>query len=136
MHARIQQVAVPDFIDRVWTKNQFEVVTSWMAGFTDPGMVPLWWNPKTAVWNRMYFEDVPAMNAALDKLTAAPIGPQRDAALAEACRLIDDGANLLALVTRVDFIVHRPDLIDIKLDRVVPASNYNHMQEFATKRSQ
>ncbi|HEX2540345.1 MAG TPA: ABC transporter substrate-binding protein [Caldimonas sp.] len=136
MHARIQQVAVPDFIDRVWTKNQFEVVTSWMAGFTDPGMVPLWWNPKTAVWNRMYFEDVPAMNAALDKLTAAPIGPQRDAALVEACRLIDDGANLLALVTRVDFIVHRPDLIDIKLDRVVPASNYNHMQEFATKRSQ
>jgi ABC-type transport system substrate-binding protein len=40
MHARIQQVAVPDFIDRVWTKGQFEVVTSWMAGFTDPGMVP------------------------------------------------------------------------------------------------
>jgi hypothetical protein len=76
------------------------------------------------------------MNAALDKLTAAPIGPQRDAALAEACRLIDDGANLLALVTRVDFIVHRPDLIDIKLDRVAPGSNYNHMHEFATKRSQ
>jgi hypothetical protein len=46
MHARIQQVAVPDFIDRVWTKGQFEVVTSWMAGFTDPGMVPLWWNPE------------------------------------------------------------------------------------------
>ncbi|HUR89287.1 MAG TPA: ABC transporter substrate-binding protein, partial [Ramlibacter sp.] len=134
MHARIQQVAVPDFIDRVWTKGQFEVITSWMAGFSDPGMVPLWWNPKTAVWNQGYFENIPAMNAALEKMMAAPVGPQRDAALVEACRLIDDGANLLALVTRVDFIVHRPDLIDVKFDRVAPGSNYNHMEEFVSKR--
>ncbi|HEX2547695.1 MAG TPA: ABC transporter substrate-binding protein [Ramlibacter sp.] len=135
MHARIQQVAVPDFINRVWTKNEFEVIPSWMAGYSDPGMVPLWWNPTFAVWNRGYFENVPAMNAALDRMMAAPIGPQRDAALVEVCRQIDDGANLLALVTKVDFIVHRPDRIDIKLDRVAPASNYNHIAEFASKRS-
>jgi hypothetical protein len=107
-----------------------------MAGYSDPGMVPLWWNPTTAVWNRAYFENVPAMNAALEKMMVAPVGPQRDATLVEVCRLIDEGANLLALVTKVDFIVHRPDLIDIKLDRVVPGSNYNHLGEFATKRSQ
>jgi peptide/nickel transport system substrate-binding protein len=136
MHARIQQVAVPDFINRVWTKTEFDAATSWMAGYSDPGMVPLWWNPTTAVWNRAYFENVPAMNAALEKMMVAPVGPQRDATLVEVCRLIDEGANLLALVTKVDFIVHRPDLIDIKLDRVVPGSNYNHLGEFATKRSQ
>lgn len=136
MHARIQQVAGADFVNRVWTKNEFEVITAWMAGYSDPGMVPLWWNPTFAVWNKQYFENVPATNAALDKMMAAPVGPQRDAALVEVCRLIDDGANLLSLVTKVDFIVHRPDLVDIKLDRVVPASNFNHIAEYASKRSQ
>jgi len=49
--------------------------------------------------------------------------------------MIDDGSNILALVSKVDFIVHRKDTIDIRLDPVSGSSNtYQYVAEFASKR--
>ena len=49
--------------------------------------------------------------------------------------MIEDGANILALVSKVDFVVHRSDTMDIRLDPVSGSSNtYQYVAEFSSKR--
>ncbi len=135
INVRIQQMPVAEYLNKVFTKGEFDAALSWLAGYSDPSMVIAWWNPKFAVWNTVFHEYVPALADELDKIKVAPEGPIRDAELVEACRMIDDGANILALVSKVDFIVHRSDTMDIRLDPVSGSSNtYQYVAEFASKR--
>jgi len=97
-------------------------------------MVIAWWNPKFAVWNTVFHEYVPPLADALEKVKGAADGPERDGQLAEICRMIDDGSNILALVSKVDFIVYRSDAMEIKLDPVSGSSNtYQYVAEFTSK---
>jgi hypothetical protein len=55
--------------------------------------------------------------------------------MAEVCRMIDDGANILALVSKVDYFVHRNDSVDIRLDPVSGSSNaYQYAAEYVSRR--
>ena len=135
INVKIQQMPVAEYLNKTFTKGEFDASLSWLAGYSDPSMVIAWWNPKYAVWNTVFHEYVPPLADALDKMKGAPDGAERDAQLAEICRMIDDGANILALVTKVDFIVHRADTMDIRLDPVSGSSNtYQYVAEFASKR--
>jgi peptide/nickel transport system substrate-binding protein len=135
INVKIQQLPVAEYLNKTFTKGEFDASLSWLAGYSDPSMVIAWWNPKYAVWNTVFQEYVPALADALDKMKSAPEGAERDAQLAGICRMIDDGANILALVTKVDFIVHRSDTMDIRLDPVSGSSNtYQYVAEFASKR--
>jgi peptide/nickel transport system substrate-binding protein len=135
INVKIQQLPVAEYLNKTFTKGEFDASLSWLAGYSDPSMVVAWWNPKYAVWNTVFHEYVPPLADALDKMKSAPEGATRDAELAEICRMIDDGANILALVTKVDFIVHRADTMDIRLDPVSGSSNtYQYAAEFASKR--
>ena len=134
INLHIQQMPVAEYLNKVFTKGEFDAALSWLAGYTDPSMVVAWWNPKFAVWNTVFHEYVPALADALEQLKSTPDGPQRDAELASICRQIEDGANILALVSKVDFVVHRSDLMDIRLDPVSGSSNtYQYVAEFASK---
>jgi hypothetical protein len=94
-------------------------------------MVISWWNPKFAVWNQVFHEDVPALDQALEEVKALPVGAARDAKLAEVCRLIDDGANLLALVSKIDYVAYRTDAIKIRIDPRSGSSNtFQYAAEF------
>lgn len=135
INVKIQQLPVAEYLNKTFTKGEFDASLSWLAGYSDPSMVVAWWNPKYAVWNTVFHEYVPPLADALDKMKSAPEGAERDAQLAEICRMIDDGANILALVTKVDFIVHRSDTMDIRLDPVSGSSNtYQYVAEFTSKR--
>jgi peptide/nickel transport system substrate-binding protein len=135
INVKIQQMPVAEYIDKVFTKGDFDAALSWLAGYSDPTMVIAWWNPKFAVWNTVFHEYVPPLAEALEKVRGAPEGAIRDGQLTEICRMIDDGSNILALVSKVDFIVHRKDTIDIRLDPVSGSSNtYQYVAEFASKR--
>ena len=135
INVKIQQLPVAEYLNKTFTKGEFDASLSWLAGYSDPSMVIAWWNPKYAVWNTVFHEHVPALADALDKMKGAPEGAERDAQFVEICRMIDDGANILALVTKVDFIVHRSDTMDIRLDPVSGSSNtYQYVAEFASKR--
>src|ERR1035437_5705434 len=135
INVKIQQMPVAEYLDKVFTKGDFDAALSWLAGYSDPTMVIDWWNPKFAVWNTVFHEYVPALADALEKVRGAPEGAVRDGQLAEICRMIDDGSNILALVSKVDFIVHRKDTMDIRLDPVSGSSNtYQYVAEFASKR--
>ncbi len=135
INVRIQQMPVAEYIDKVFTKGTFDSALSWLAGYSDPSMVIAWWNPKVAVWNTAFHEYVPPLAEALDKVRGAPEGAQRDAQFTDICRMIDDGANILALVSKVDFIVHRGDNMSIKLDPVSGSSNtYQYVAEFTSRK--
>jgi peptide/nickel transport system substrate-binding protein len=135
INVKIQQMPVAEYLNRVFTKGEFDAALSWLAGYSDPTMVIAWWNPKVAVWNTGFQEYVPALADALEKVRGAADGPARDAQLVEICRMIDDGSNILALVSKVDFIVHRNDTMDIRLDPVSGSSStYQYVAEFTSKR--
>jgi peptide/nickel transport system substrate-binding protein len=134
INVKILQLPVAEALSKVFTKWDFDANLSWLAGYSDPSMVVAWWNPKFAVWNLGFLESVPALVDALEKLKGAPEGAERDGELAGICRQIDEGANILALVSKVDFIVHRNDAMDIRLDPTSGSSNtFQYMAEYAPK---
>jgi peptide/nickel transport system substrate-binding protein len=128
----IQQMPTAEYLQKVFTDGDFDMALSWLAGYSDPSMVISWWNPKFALWNAVFWEDVPALDKALDDLKAMQDGPDRDAKLAEVCKMIDDGANLLSLVSKVDYLAYRSDKVSVKLDKRSGSSNtFQHIGEFA-----
>jgi peptide/nickel transport system substrate-binding protein len=135
INAKILQLPVAEAFDKVFTKGDFDANLSWLAGYSDPSMVVAWWNPKFAVWNAAFQEYVPALADSLEKLKGAPEGALRDGQLADVCRQIEDGANILALVSKVDFVVHRADTMDIRLDPVTGSANtFQYVAEFASRK--
>ncbi len=127
----IEQVPVADWLQRVFTDADFDLSVSWLAGYTDPTMVISWWNPNFAVWNLAFFEDVPALDQALAEVKKMPAGEARDTKLAEVCQLIDEGANLLALINKIDYVAYRDDQIEIKIDPKTGSSNmFQHIADF------
>jgi peptide/nickel transport system substrate-binding protein len=135
INVKILQLPTAEAISKVFTKSDFDANLSWLAGYSDPSMVVAWWNPKFAVWNVGFQEYVAPLAEALDKLTSAAEGPARDAQLADVCRQIDDGANILALVSKVDFIVHRSDATEIRIDPVSGSSNtFQYVADFVSKK--
>ncbi|PVA11996.1 ABC transporter substrate-binding protein [Pelagivirga sediminicola] len=130
----LDQVPTAEYLQKVFTDGDFDFSASWLAGYTDPGMVIKWWNPEFAVWNGVFQENVPELSQALDDVGAMQDGAERDAKLTEICRMIDDGANLLALVGKSDYLAYRDDQVDVVLaERSGSANTYQFIAEFEPK---
>jgi peptide/nickel transport system substrate-binding protein len=127
----IDQPAMAEYLQKVFTDGDFDMAVSWLAGYTDPTMVIAWWNPKFAVWNQAFQEEVPALSKALDEVKTMADGPERDGKLKEICSMIDDSSNLLALVSKTDYIAYRSDKIELKVPARSGSSNtYQYISEF------
>ncbi len=127
----IEQIPVAEYLQRVFTDSDFDLSVSWLAGYTDPSMVISWWNPNFAVWNLAFFVDNLALDEALAQVKRMPNGPDREAKLAEVCGMIDAGANLLALVNKIDYVAYRDDLIEVRVAKKTGSSNmFQHIDEF------
>jgi peptide/nickel transport system substrate-binding protein len=123
---------IADYLKKVFTDGDFDFAISWLAGYTDPSMVIAWWNPNFALWNKAFQEDVPDLDKALNEIKTMQDGPERDAKLDEACKLIDDGANILALVSKIDYVAYRSDHVKVKIAPRTGSSNtYQYIAEFA-----
>lgn len=130
----INQVPTAEYLQKVFTDGDFDFSASWLAGYTDPGMVIKWWDPEFAVWNQAFQETVPELSQALSDISSITDGAARDAKLTEICAMIDDGANLLALVGKSDFVVYRDDQVDVVVvDRSGSANTYQYISEFDPK---
>ncbi len=128
----IASVPTAEYLQRVFTDGDFDFSASWLAGYTDPSMVIQWWNPNFAVWNLAFQEEVPELSEALAAIRSIPASPERDQALRDICAMIDEGANLLALVSKVDYVVYRSDQVEVRLaDRTGSASTWQYIAEFA-----
>jgi peptide/nickel transport system substrate-binding protein len=74
---------------------------------------------------------VPALDKTLDEIKSMQEGPERDAKLDEACKLIDSGANLLALVSKIDYLAYRSDRVKAKVAPRTGSSNtYQYIADF------
>jgi peptide/nickel transport system substrate-binding protein len=128
---QIESVPVAEYLQRVFTDGDFDFSVSWLAGYTDPTMVIAWWNPEFAVWNQVFQETVPELSAALDEVKTMQDGAERDDKLTEICAMIDESANLLALVSKTDYVVYRDDKIEVKVPAKSGSSDtFQHIEEF------
>jgi peptide/nickel transport system substrate-binding protein len=128
----ISTPTMADYLKKVFTDGNFDFAISWLAGYTDPSMVIAWWNPNFALWNKAFQQDVPALDKTLDEIKTMQDGPERDAKLDEACKLIDDGANILALVSKIDYVAYRSDRVKVKLAPRTSSSNtYQYIADFS-----
>ena len=128
---RIAQVPTAEYLERVFTDGDFDFSTSWLAGYTDPTMVIAWWNPEFAVWNEVFQESVPELNEALDEVKTLQDSAERDDKLARICEMIDDGANLLSLVSKIDYVAYRNDQIEVSVPARSGSSNtYQYIDTF------
>ena len=82
--ANISVVDEGTWVTRAWVDNPsiFEAMVTWYAGYSDPVMATLWWNPEKAGFTAGHMPMVPELNTLMDAAYAHPNGPEarRDAA--------------------------------------------------------
>ena len=127
----IEQVPTAEYLQRVFTDGDFDFSLGWLAGYTDPSMVIAWWNPKFAIWNGLFHVYDEALATALEEVEQLPVGETRNAKLVEICEAIDRQANILALTSKVDYLVSRTDKVKVIADAVSGSSNtFRHIAGF------
>ena len=78
---------------------------------------------------------MPEFNKILDQLSETPAGTARNALLNRACAIIDEQANMVALVSKPDYIAYRSDMIDARFGETEGNFNtFKYMEEFTSKR--
>ena len=111
--ANIAVVDEGTWVKRAWIDNPsiFEAMITWYAGYSDPVMATLWWNPEKAGFTAGHMPMVPELNTLMDAAYAQPNGPERDETLQALCSKIDEVAVKVPLVTRQDTVAYRSDKI-------------------------
>jgi peptide/nickel transport system substrate-binding protein len=84
---------------------------SWFAGYADPAMTPVRWNPDITGWNKPWVRSHAELNELLDKSLATAPGAERSTVLSDVCRRIAQDANIIPLVTKDMIVAHRADRI-------------------------
>jgi peptide/nickel transport system substrate-binding protein len=136
LNAEVQQVPVAEWYKRVFQpQTDFHMAVSWFAGYTDPSIIMNWWVPNFARFNVGFLKPIEAFPPIMDRIRAEPEGPQRDALMAEGCKLIMEDSNMLALVNKPDYIGYRKDRLEPRFAKLETAFDmFKHIEEFKLKR--
>jgi peptide/nickel transport system substrate-binding protein len=119
LKAELQELPVADWYKRVFSKDaDFDLALSWFAGYGDPSLVMNWWNPAFAGFNSGWLKPTQGYQELMDKVRATVDGPERDKLLSEMCTAALDGANMLALVNKPDYIAYRKDKVETKFSPI------------------
>lgn len=85
-----------------------------------------WWVPDFAGFNRGYLKSMEAYSPLMEQIRREPDGPKRDELMAAGCKLAQDGANILALVNKPDYIAYRKDRLTPRFSNV--ESNFDTLK--------
>jgi peptide/nickel transport system substrate-binding protein len=136
LQAEIQQVPTAEWYKRVFSpETDFHLAVSWFAGYGDPAMVMNWWAPGAIAAYAGFIKPVEEYGKVMDRVRNLPNGPERAQAMARACEIVYEQANLLPLVNKPDYIAYRKDLIEPKFTKV--EGNFDVLkfaEEFTRKR--
>ncbi len=134
--AKVEKIPAADWYKRVFVaETDFDLAVSWYAGYSDPAMVLYWWTPNGAKgWADGYtlFDD--NLTAAIQKVRQTAKGSERQMAMDKACGLINDNSNVVALVSKPDYIAYREDLVNARFGK--NEGNFNtlkYAEEFTRK---
>lgn len=110
LDAEISVSDEPSWIKKIWVDNPSPTDASifWFAGYSDPAMVPLWFNPQLAGFTAGYVPEDPELNTKIDKARGlSQDDPARPESLQSLCSAIDEAATQIPLVTRIDTVAFR-----------------------------
>ena len=126
--AFVEQIPAAEWYARVFApETDFDLAVSWFAGYTDPAIVLFWWTEAGAAgWANGYTLIDERIDALVAETRTLGDGPERNAALAEVCSLINEASNVLALVNKPDYVAYRSDLIDAHIGR--NESTFNNLK--------
>jgi peptide/nickel transport system substrate-binding protein len=115
----IQEVPVADWYKRVFNPpTDFDLAVSWFAGYSDPAIIMNRWVPSLAGFNLGFLKPVEAYTTLMEQIGREPNGPTRDRLMAEACKLAQDAANMLALVNKPDYVAYRKDRVTPRFSKI------------------
>jgi peptide/nickel transport system substrate-binding protein len=109
------------WVKRAWVDNpsQFEAMITWYAGYSDPAMVTLWWNPAVAGFTAGHVPVNASVDDAIAKaLSLAKNDSSRPAALQNLCALLDQEAVKVPLCTRQDTVAFRSDKLRAEVKHI------------------
>ncbi len=115
MNVNVEAVPRGEWLERNFGTGEFDMSMSWFAGYTDPVMVPAWWNPDFAVWNKPFMLSDEVLNGLLDEAKSTAPGAARDALFGQICERIDAQANIVALVGKPATIAYREDQLKVRI---------------------
>ena len=132
MNVTVEAVPRSEWLERNYGSGEFDFAISWFAGYSDPIMVPAWWDPEFAQWNKPFMLRDMQLVAALDSAKSTPAGPARDALFSKICSMIDTEANIVALVNKPAIVGYREDLVNVRIhDLEGFANHFKFVEEFA-----
>jgi peptide/nickel transport system substrate-binding protein len=116
-NAKVEKIPAADWYSRVFVKETaFDLAVSWYSGYSDPAMVLYWWTPDGATgWADGYTAFDDELTATIETVRRSAKGPERLAAMDKTCRLINDNSNVLALVSKPDYLAYREDLVNVRI---------------------
>jgi peptide/nickel transport system substrate-binding protein len=120
------------FVDKVFVTGKFQASPFFWSAYADPGMVAAWWEPSVSGFTGKYVVSVPELNDLVHAERRTPNGAERTAQLKRICALVDDGAQMIPLVTKPVTVGYRSDRIQADIH---PFEGYNdtlrHIAEFS-----
>ncbi len=132
MDVTVEAVPRAEWLERSFVTGEFDMAISWFAGYSDPIMVPAWWDPEFAGWNKPFMSRNMELVAALDNAKATPAGPARDELFSQICSLIDAQANMVPLVNKPAIVGYREDLLKVRVHQLEGfANHFKYIEEFA-----
>ena len=132
MTVNVEAVPRGEWLERAFVTGEFDMAMSWFAGSTDPVMVPAWWDPDFAGWNRPFMLKDAELVALLDRAKETAPGAERDALFGEICASIDAQANMVALVGKPAIIAYREDRVKVRIHEAEGYVNhFKYIEEYA-----
>lgn len=119
LKAKVVTMDTGNWLAKSLTPGKFDLSMSYFIGYSDPAMVLLWWNPALAGgWNKAWLPPDRSLNDLITKVQTTDPGPQRSAAIQEACNRIAQNGQIIPLATKNAFLAYRSDLVKPKIQRV------------------
>ena len=132
MNVTVEAVPRAEWLTRSFVTGEFDMAISWFAGYSDPIMVPAWWDPEFAGWNKPFMLRDMELVGLLDEAKATPAGPARDALFTQICSIIDVQANMVPLVNKPAVVGYREDLLNVRIHPLEGFANHlKYIEEFA-----
>jgi peptide/nickel transport system substrate-binding protein len=110
------------FVDNVFVNATFAAAPLFWSAYADPGMVPALWAPTVSGFTGGYVAHDETLTRLIRSQLSTPTSTERTEMLTRICRMAEESAQMIPLVTKPVTIAFRSDRISAKIN---PDEGYN-----------